>query len=113
MHTKKQHREYMKMYRKKYPDLEMKQVMLRTPKQRRYMLKAKNKPCTDCGFRYKFWQMDFDHRNPEDKLFAISGSGRRDMDRLKAEIAKCDVVCANCHRNRTHRQRRSKFKWET
>jgi hypothetical protein len=27
------------------------------------------------------------------------------IDRLRAEVAKCDLVCANCHRVRTHKQR--------
>lgn len=46
--------------------------------------------------------MDFDHLG--DKRFLISSAARRGIsfDKIKQEIAKCEVVCANCHRNRTH-----------
>jgi hypothetical protein len=47
--------------------------------------------------------MDFDHRDPALKLFNISEYGVKcALAVLIAEIAKCDVVCANCHRQRTH-----------
>lgn len=29
------------------------------------------------------------------------------VNKLKEEIAKCDLVCSNCHRDRTHRRRNS------
>ncbi len=46
--------------------------------------------------------MDFDHRNSNEKKFAISQSKRMgSIEKTKTEIAKCDVVCANCHRERT------------
>lgn len=63
-------------------------------------------PCGDCGRRFEPYQMDFDHRDPSEKRFRVT-AGRVMLlprDRLLAEIAKCDVVCANCHRMRT-RQR--------
>jgi hypothetical protein len=49
--------------------------------------------------------MDFDHRDPAVKSFAIGPSLTRNRAAVVAEIAKCDVVCANCHRLRTERQR--------
>jgi hypothetical protein len=62
---------------------------------------AKNKPCADCGVPYPFYVMDFDHR--ENKSFNLSMVAKRHYSeaRLLEEIAKCDVVCANCHRERT------------
>jgi hypothetical protein len=66
---------------------------------------AKNVPCADCGVRYPYYVMDFDHRDPSEKLFDISKCDRLGGFRqLEIEIAKCDVVCANCHRERTHKQ---------
>lgn len=45
--------------------------------------------------------MEFDHLR--DKEFTISRHGLTvSIDRLKPEIAKCDVVCSNCHRSRTY-----------
>lgn len=58
-------------------------------------------PCADCGENYPYWMMDFDHLR--DKSFGIADFGKiSGLEVLKAEIEKCDVVCANCHRNRTH-----------
>lgn len=68
---------------------------------------AKARPCMDCGVEYPHWVMDFDHRNPIDKDVDIATGIARGWSeaRLLAEMAKCDLVCANCHRNRTHQQR--------
>lgn len=62
----------------------------------------KDVPCTDCGRRYRSWVMEFDHVRG-DKLFSVSTNlrGRRHA-LLIAETQKCEVVCANCHRQRTH-----------
>lgn len=64
---------------------------------------AKDKPCADCGGSFPTCVMDFDH-NGSVKSFSISkGIGRVSIVRLQNEIAKCEVVCANCHRIRTFR----------
>lgn len=63
---------------------------------------AKKKPCMDCGVEHPQWAMEFDHREPSEKKFTIAhGFYGVGMRRLEAEIAKCDVVCVNCHRVRT------------
>jgi len=55
--------------------------------------------------------MDFDHRDPSTKSFALSGKCQlKSEETLLCEVAKCDIVCANCHRVRTQRQRAS-FVW--
>lgn len=63
----------------------------------------------DCGGTFDPVCMDFDHRPGELKLFNIAAwrqySAKVTTAKLLTEIAKCDVVCANCHRLRTHRQR--------
>lgn len=63
---------------------------------------AKDVPCMDCGGTYPTSVMDFDHRDPSEKSFTISQKRQCGLQMLLAEIAKCDVVCANCHRIRTH-----------
>ena len=71
---------------------------------RQLINEAKSKPCADCGMTYPFYVMDFDHR--EDKNFAISQAWRaRSWSEVLAEIEKCDVVCANCHRERTYHRK--------
>jgi len=62
--------------------------------------------CCECGGKFPYYVLDFDHRNPEEKSYqpaklAETGS----WDKMLAEIAKCDVVCANCHRERTHQKK--------
>jgi hypothetical protein len=61
----------------------------------------KTVPCADCGKAYPHYVMDFDHRPGETKLFDISRHQWGAKRRLE-EAKKCDVVCANCHRERTH-----------
>jgi hypothetical protein len=67
--------------------------------------RIKAAPCTDCGGCFPAVCMEFDHRDPSTKLFTISFGSTRTWEKLVAEIAKCDVVCANCHALRTERQR--------
>jgi len=63
----------------------------------------KSAPCTDCGRVFFPWQMDFDHRPGTEKLNEVSTLlGEAPWSVIEAEIAKCDVVCACCHRHRTH-----------
>lgn len=57
----------------------------------------------DCGIKYPKYVMDFDHRDPVTKRFSIGADiGSMSLTRIVEEAAKCDVVCANCHRERTH-----------
>lgn len=44
---------------------------------------------------------DFDHRPGETKRFSVGVNVRRNWNVILDEIAKCDVVCSNCHRVRT------------
>jgi len=41
--------------------------------------------------------LQFHHRDPKSKSFAIYKYGSRDLSEIKLEIAKCDLMCANCH----------------
>ncbi len=65
--------------------------------------KLKDFPCMDCGQKFMECAMDFDHRPDEKKIRAVSVMVLRGfpLERIIAEIAKCDLVCANCHRIRT------------
>jgi len=59
-----------------------------------------SQPCTDCKKSFPYYVMDFDHKY--DKLSNVSALiHSSSMTKIKAEIAKCDIVCANCHRERT------------
>ncbi len=59
--------------------------------------------CSRCGFSNPK-ALDFHHREPSQKKFTIGNATRDKIDpkRLIAEIQKCDVLCANCHRILTY-----------
>lgn len=58
--------------------------------------------CADCGLKSPYPEVyDFDHRPGVVKVEKISMMYAGPMWRLVAEIAKCDVLCACCHRIRT------------
>jgi hypothetical protein len=60
--------------------------------------------CVDCGESDPRC-LDFDHREPSEKVFELSNSAAvtRSLDTVTHEIAKCDIRCANCHRKKTHK----------
>ena len=62
--------------------------------------------CMDCGYNLHAEALDFDHRPGEEKKFNLSvGAASKSWDSIMAEVAKCDVVCANCHRIRSAERR--------
>jgi hypothetical protein len=65
----------------------------------------KNIPCTDCGIKYPPYVMDFDHVKGQKEFNIGSKYHGRSVDKLILEIEKCEIVCANCHRIRTHERR--------
>ena len=64
----------------------------------------KDNPCSDCGGIFPPECMDFDHVHGR-KVFQIGRVGTLRLESIIEEIAKCELVCANCHRIRT-RQRK-------
>jgi len=62
-------------------------------------------PCVDCG-ESDVRCLEFDHRDRATKSSSISRLVRNfsSWNAILAEIEKCDVRCANCHRRRTSGQ---------
>lgn len=66
---------------------------------------AKDRPCTDCGIQYPYYVMEFDHVPSRGRKAAgINNLRATSVTRLKVEIAKCDVVCSNCHKEREYQR---------
>lgn len=87
--------------RRANPEREKQAIALWRASQRSVIEAAKAKPCADCGGTFPSVVMDFDHVRG-DKLFNIGSAGaHHGRQALLDEIAKCEVVCANCHRLRT------------
>jgi hypothetical protein len=60
--------------------------------------------CIDCGYNEHPEALDFDHRDASLKVADISSMLNATWDAIMAELAKCDVRCAICHRIKTHRK---------
>ena|SRR5712691_7395370 len=70
----------------------------------RRITEIKSQPCTDCGGSFDPVCMDFDHLDGNDKVpggIARLVANAYGWEAIMAEIAKCELVCANCHRLRT------------
>lgn len=63
-------------------------------------------PCIDCEMSYPPYVLDYDHVRGR-KILAVSEMLTRGFSkaRILEEIAKCELVCSNCHRIRTHKRR--------
>lgn len=55
--------------------------------------------CYRCGGLYPLVAYDFHHNDPSRKDFAVSSAfENKSVEALAAEVAKCTLLCANCHR---------------
>ena|SRR4030066_132055 len=71
---------------------------------RAWLAVKKAVPCTDCMLKLPAVVMEFDHTRGI-KSFNVASACRMKREKVEAELLKCDVVCANCHRIRTHNRR--------
>ena len=70
-----------------------------------------SKGCTDCGYNEHPAALEFDHLPGYDKIVTVASLCYRAWSVIENEIAKCEVVCSNCHSIRSasrnwHKQRR-------
>jgi len=55
--------------------------------------------CERCGYDRSIAALEFHHKDPTQKDFEISTTGcTRSWEKIKAEVNKCELLCANCHR---------------
>lgn len=67
---------------------------------RRTKLKAieyKGGKCQTCGYNKSIRALTFHHLDPNEKDIAIADSSNRSFSKVKAELDKCVLLCANCH----------------
>lgn len=79
----------------------------RRSKQQRANLRAtvqelKGTTCSECGGTFHTCQLDFDHLGDKEFDIGKAVSVGCSEKKLREEIAKCQVVCANCHRLLTY-----------
>ena len=66
----------------------------------------KNRPCADCKRKYPPYVLDFDHLPGREKTANLAQlRSHAGVARINKEAAACEVVCANCHRIRTHKRK--------
>ena len=93
-------RQKSKEFRKDKPGYP--QYMARLQRSRDYVNGLKSRPCKDCHHTFPPYVMDYDHvhgtKRADVSTLVSVGTSRAILGR---EIAKCDLVCSNCHRIRT------------
>jgi hypothetical protein len=98
-------REAVRRYYERNRDVYRKKNDRKRARLRQMVSEAKSVPCMDCGKVFPPYVMDFDHRGGKEAEIATLVNALS-LRRLVAEMAKCDVVCANCHRIRTYETNR-------
>ena len=66
---------------------------------KRKLVEYKGGKCEKCDYNRCVAALDFHHVDPETKDFSISHDGQSvSFERAKVEVDKCQLLCANCHR---------------
>jgi hypothetical protein len=77
----------------------IKAVYARRKKIRVMAVEYKGGKCSMCGYDHCIEALEFHHVDPAQKDFNVSSKGyTRSWVRVKAELDKCIILCANCHR---------------
>ena len=90
------------MEKRKYAD--RREYLILAVKRRRKKLREmgieyKGGKCVCCGYSADMTALDFHHKDEDTKDFGLSQRGlTRSWEKIKAELDKCVLVCANCHR---------------
>ena len=74
-------------------------VSKRRRKVKELAVEYKGGSCNVCGYNKSIAALEFHHLDPSKKDFSIGQDGiTRSFDKIKMELDKCILVCANCHR---------------
>ena len=104
-------RAYMKEYSKKHYEENIERYKSRSAasnkklrlRNREYIKKIKeSNPCMDCGEFYPFYVMHFDHIYDKNGSVSDLSRASSSLERIQKEIDNCELVCANCHAERTY-----------
>jgi len=108
-------KQYNKDYHKKWyhrnKSQRVAQVKQRKKQIREWMRQMKEgMACSKCGLSgmENAWALEFHHKNHEDKDTIVSSlvSAGSSKKRILEEIAKCEVICSNCHRKEHYLEHR-------
>ena len=76
----------------------------RALKRKLELIEYKGGKCECCGYKKNMAALEFHHIHPEEKEFQLDARhlSNTHIDKLKKEIDKCMLLCANCHREIHH-----------
>lgn len=61
-------------------------------------IRYKGAKCQRCGYDRCVGALEFHHRDPSGKDFSLGHTKNTNFEKVRAELDKCDLLCANCHR---------------
>lgn len=78
--------------------------ILRGLKRKYESILSRGGKCERCGYDKNISALEFHHKNPEEKDFQldIRKFSNSNLDSLQKELDKCELLCANCHRELHH-----------
>jgi hypothetical protein len=73
---------------------------LRGLKRKLELIELKGGCCKECGYNKNIASFEFHHRDPRQKEYQLDVRklSNTSMIKLMSEVEKCDLLCANCHR---------------
>ncbi len=101
--------EYQKSWYQKNKDVHLTKVQTRKAnvrqEARQFVLDyLSTHPCVECGESDPL-VLEFHHLRGKDRAISVMIAGGYPISKIRAEIRKCVVLCANCHRRKTARER--------
>lgn len=58
--------------------------------------------CVVCGYDKNLAALEFHHKNPKEKDFAITRKALCSFESIRLELDKCELLCCRCHREHHH-----------
>ena len=101
---KEKQKEYLHNHYKANKELYIGRAHKSRERRKDVVRESKNAPCMDCGVQYPYYVMHYDHtkKNKLDNIGKLVSTAS--LQTLLDEIVKCDLVCANCHAERSHKR---------
>jgi len=98
--------EAVRRYRERHPKRGAQHTRVTKQAHRALLSEIKlERGCADCSYRGAPEALDFDHLPGSDKRRNVGAMLGYSWEAILSEVDKCEVVCANCHRIRTHDRR--------
>lgn len=68
-----------------------------------YVMKRGGK-CEYCGYNINLSALEFHHKDPKEKEFQVDirAFSNHSLEKLEAELNKCELLCSNCHKEFHH-----------